>query len=1036
MKFRSLATFSFVYWFAASLPLYAKVDFNREIRPLMADTCFGCHGFDANTRKGKLRLDDRESALKVGRSGKPAIVPGKPEQSEIIKRIFATDEGEIMPPPEAHKTFTPAQKELFRQWVKEGADYPKHWAFTPPQKPALPKVNNTRWSQNAIDTFILQRLEKEGLAPSPQTSKETLIRRVSLDVTGIPPTLEQVQQFLNDKSLNAYEKVVDRLFASPHYGERMALQWLDYARYADSHGFQSDSSRTMWPWRDWVIQAFNENKPFDQFTVEQIAGDLLPQPTRDQILATAFNRNHRLNGEAGIVAEEWRIENIIDRVDTTGATWLGLTLGCARCHDHKYDPVSQREFYQLFAYYNNVPETGHIIGEENRKGGNTAPYLEVPTPEQETQLAKLQANVKTLEARLIEESKNLPTLVAAWEPTFQGKLKTQVSTWQQLAPSKVHSAGGAKFTKQADGSYLAGGKNPDTDIFTIEAPLPPGQFGGLLLEALPDASLTGGSLGRASNGNFVLSRIIAEIRAKNQDPQGIEFARAEADYSQKDYDVSYAIAVIQKQGKGWAIDGNMPDKRVPRKAMFLPEKPLQVPDAASLVISLRFDAFPQHSIGRFRFSTTTIEPALAKLDGVGAPENIKTILALAPEARNEKQQAELSAFYKSNFPNPIKKVEVELASAKKAVEDHHEQIPAVMVMQESDKPRPAFVLLRGEYDKLGEEVKPALPASFGNLPDGAPNNRLGLARWIVDPKNPLTARVWVNRQWEKYFGTGLVKTSENFGLQGEAPSHPELLDWLATEFVRLKWDMKALQKQIVMSAAYRQSSKVPPNLQQRDPENRLIARGPRFRLPAEVIRDQALSVSGLLAPKIGGPSVRPYMPENVWDETSVYGNLRGYKADKGEGLYRRTLYTIWKRTAAPPTLLLFDAPTRESCRIRRSTTNTPLQALSLLNEVTFVEAARVLAQKALQEGGTAPQERITYAFRRVTGRAPDVKELKVLSQGLQKRLIYFKANPEAAKKLLAVGDAKVDEKLEAAELAAYTLTANVLFNLDEAVTKE
>ncbi|HEY0075815.1 MAG TPA: DUF1553 domain-containing protein, partial [Abditibacteriaceae bacterium] len=380
---------------------------------------------------------------------------------------------------------------------------------------------------------------------------------------------------------------------------------------------------------------------------------------------------------------------------------------------------------------------------------------------------------------------------------------------------------------------------------------------------------------------------------------------------------------------------------------------------ASILIRLRFDAFTQHSIGRFRFSATTVEPALAKLDGVGAPANIKSILALAPEARSEKQQAELTAFFKSNFPNPIKKAEAELASAKKAFEDHREQIPAVMVMQEAEKPRPAFVLLRGEYDKLGEEVKPALPASFGNLPEGAPNNRLGLARWIANAENPLTARVWVNRQWEKFFGTGLVKTSENFGLQGEAPSHPELLDWLATEFVRLKWDMKALQKQIVMSAAYRQGSKVSPILLQRDPENILIARGPRFRLPAEVIRDQALATSGLLAPKIGGPSVRPYMPENVWDETSVYGNLRGYKADKGEGLYRRTLYTIWKRTAAPPTLLLFDAPARESCRIRRSTTNTPLQALSLLNEVTFVEAARVLAQKTLQEGGTSPEQRIT-----------------------------------------------------------------------------
>lgn len=1013
----------------------AKVDFNRDIRPLMSDTCFKCHGFDAKSRKGGLRLDERESALKAGRSGKIAIVPGKPNESEIIKRIFATDENDLMPPPEAHRTFTPEQKELFRRWVAEGAEFKNHWAFVPPERPTTPAVKNNAWPQNPIDSFVLERLEKSGLMPSPPADKVTVLRRVSFDLTGTPPTPEEVATFLADRAPNAYEKVVDRLLASPHYGERMALQWLDYARYADSHGFQTDSSRMMWPWRDWVIKAFNDNKPFDQFTVEQLAGDLLPNPSRAQIVATGFNRNHRINGEGGIIDEEWRIENIIDRVDTTGQTWTGLTLGCARCHDHKYDPISQKDFYQLFAFFNNVTETGVIRGPSNRSGGNPDPNLEVPSPEQEAELAKREATVKTLEARVSEAAKELPPLVAVWEPEFQKKIATESPVWQPLAPTKVVSEGGATLTKQGDGSYLASGVNPALDVYTIEAPLAAGEFGGVLLEAFPDASMPLQSLGRYPNGNFVLSKVEAEIRTPGAGkPTEIKFTKAEASFSQKEYEIGYTIA--PKQGKGWAIAGNLDPNKVPRQAMFLAAAPVAVPADATLVVRLRQEALDRHNIGRFRLSATSLGPAMVKLNGGGVPSNVKTILALAPEARTEKQKTELIAFYRANFDNPVKKAEAELTAAKKSEDEYRDTIPTVMVMREMDKPRPTYVLLRGEYDKNGEQVKAALPAAFGTLPEGAPNNRLGLARWIIDPKNPLTTRVWVNRQWEKFFGTGLVKTSENFGSQGEVPSHPQLLDWLATEFTARKWDMKAMQKLIVMSATYRQSSRVSKLLLERDPENRLLARGPRFRLPGELIRDNALAISGLLEDKIGGPSVRPYMPVGVWDETSVYGDLRGYKADKGEGLYRRSLYTIWKRTAAPPTMLLFDSPTRESCRIRRSRTNTPLQALALLNEVTYVEAARTLAQNMLLQGGTTPEARLTYGFRRATGRAPDAGELKVLSAGLEKRLARFKAEPDSAKKLLAIGESKPNEKLDAAELAAYTMTANVLLNLDEVVTRE
>jgi hypothetical protein len=1025
----------------------AKVDFNRDIRPIMSDTCFHCHGFDASSRKGGLRLDIREEALKAGKSGEVAIVPGKPEQSEIIKRIFTSDEDDVMPPKSAHKDLTPAQKELFRRWVAEGAEYQNHWAFTPPKRPEAPKVADKKTpAQNPIDNFILARLGREKLQLAPEADRITLIRRLSFDLSGIPPTPAEVDAFLADKSPNAYEKLVDRLFASPRYGERMAMQWLDYARYADSHGFQTDSSRQMWPWRDWVINAFNDNKPFDKFTVEQIAGDLLHAPTLPQIVATGFNRNHRINGEGGIIDEEWRIENIIDRVETTGATWMALTLNCTRCHDHKYDPITQKEFYQFFAYFNSVDETGVIRGASNRSGGNPDPFVKVPSPEQTVQLALLEEKARAAQSKVTEAQKELPALVAAWEPGFRTKLEAEANSWIPLEPKEVNSTGGATLTRQSDGSYLASGTNPAKDTYVITAPVAAGQFSGLLLEAFPDASLPGKSLGRNGNGNFVLSKVEAEFTAPDQAaPIKVTFTKAEADYSQKDWGIESvlltpeAAAAAKKaknnRGTGWAVDGMT--KKEPRRAMLLADKPVVVPANATLTIRLKHESLNNHNIGRFRLSLTDQQPALVKLDGSsGVPVAVKKAIAVTADKRTFAQRTEVEKYFRANVDSPVKRADAALAAANKAVKDYSDKLPTVMVMKELAKPREAFVLKRGEYDKKGDQVFPALPSMLPPMPAGAPNNRLGLAKWLVDPSHPLTSRVWVNRQWEKFFGTGIVKTSENFGMQSDPPSHPELLDWLATEFVRLGWDMKALQKLIVMSATYRQSSKVTPTLLERDPENRLLARGPRFRLPAELIRDQALSTSGLLVEKLGGPSVRPYMPEGVWDETSKYGDLRGYKADKGEGLYRRTLYTIWKRTAAPPTMLMFDSPSREVCSVKRARTNTPLQALALLNEVTYVEAARKLAERMLTEGGSTPADRINWAFRRVTSRTPDAGDLKVLTDGLEKRLTRFRADKDSAVKLIAQGESKPDAKLDQTELAAYTLTANVLLNLDEVVTKE
>ncbi|MEQ1861940.1 MAG: DUF1549 and DUF1553 domain-containing protein, partial [Chthoniobacteraceae bacterium] len=893
-----------------------------------------------------------------------------------------------------------------------------------------------------IDAFIRARLAHEKLTPSPEADKTTLIRRASLDLTGIPPTPQEVEAFGADKSPNAYEKVVDRLLASPRYGEAMAQQWLDFARYADSNGFQSDSSRAMWPWREWVINAFNANKPFDQFTIEQLAGDLLPNATREQIAATGFNRNHRLNGEGGRIVEEWFAETVIDRVETTGMTWMALTLGCARCHDHKFDPITQKEFYSLFAFFNSNDESGVLDNfggaGATRTGGNSKPTILLPDAAQEKEIARLTAVVKAAEAKVAEMRKSSPQRLAAWETKSRAQFKNDAAAWKLLEPDEVRSEGGADFTRQEDGSWLAGGLNPPHDTYVIKAPIEAGTFSGLLLEALPDPSLPNQSLGRYANGNFVLTDVDAEISALGQKPLVAAFTRAEADYSQKGYEIGLIVAEKpkrkrgEKNRKGWAVDG--PTKKDARKALFAAAAPLTVPPGAVITITLRHDAIGGHNIGRFRLSTTSLPSALVTFDGAKISAKLRAALMLDAAKRTPQQRAEVEKFFRENGDVELKQAEAAVAVAKNTVTVFENLIPSVMVMKEKPEPKEAFVLNRGEYDKPTDKVARMLPAALPPMPPGAPMNRLGFAQWLVSGEHPLTARVWVNRAWETFFGTGLAKTTENLGSQADWPSHPELLDWLATEFVRLKWDMKAMQKLIVMSATYRQSSRVLPEHFAKDPENRLLARAPRLRLHAETLRDQALAISGLLVEKIGGPSVRPYMPEGVWDETSKYGDLRGYKADAGDALYRRTLYTIWKRTAAPPTMLMFDSPSREICTVKRSRTNTPLQALSLLNEVTYVEAARALAQRMIAEGGTTPQQRIAWAFERATGRTPTNDEIKVLAAGLTSRLAKYNQQPDAAAKLATVGAMKADGN--PTELAAYTLTANVLLNLDEVITRE
>ena len=1056
------------------VPAADRVSFNRDIRPILADACFQCHGADEKQRKAGLRLDVSEIAIKPAESGATAIIPGKPAESELIKRLLSSDDSVRMPPVNSGKKISPAQIELLKRWIADGAEYQGHWAFIPPARPAVPARPMADGRKpmavipNPIDQFILVRLDQAELKPSSNAGKTTLIRRVSFDLTGLPPTPNEVDAFLADSSDNAYEKVVDRLLKSPRYGEQMARPWLDMARYADSNGFQVDSSRFQWPWRDWVINAFNGNMPFDQFTIEQLAGDLLPNPTQSQIVATGFNRNHRLNGEGGLIAEEWRVETVIDRVETTGMTWLGLTFNCCRCHDHKYDPISQRDFYSMFAFFNNVPESGTLQGESK----NTDPTISVPTAEQDAELLRLAAAIVAANARVVAEAKRLPEYIAAWEPGFREKVLKDAGTavWSPLQPTEVNSAGGAKLTKQADGTYLASGKNPPNDIYAITAPLPAGQFSGVLLECLPDDSLPNKSLGRYSNGNFVLSRLEAEVTAPGlAEPLTAKFVRAEATYSQASWEIGLVLDAVASNG--WAVDG--PTRRDPTSAMFIVEAPLTVPANATLTVQLKHEALSQHNIGRFRLSFTSLPPSTVKLDGAKFPESLKAILELAADKRSPDQKAELEKFFKANVDSPLKQAEIAVASAKKLRDDLAAKTPNVMIMKEGP-PREAFILIRGEYDKRGEKVPAALPTALlsGTVlaagqsrtatpaASAVPLTRLDLANWIVSPTNPLTARVWVNRAWERFFGTGLVKTSENLGSQAEYPSHPELLDWLAVEFMT-DWDMKRLQKLIVMSATYRQASRMgtlarpsgeataisndntrpgksahPTNSLDHDPDNRLLSRGSRVRLSAEALRDQALFASGLLVEKLGGPSVRPYMPDGVWDETSRYGDLRGYKHDMNDGLYRRTLYTIWKRTAAPPAMLLFDAPSREICTVKRSRTNTPLQALTLLNEITYVEAARKLAERMLTDGGATPESRLRFAFRWATSRLPTDEELAVLVGGLNDDFARFRQDAGAAKQLIVLGESKAIVSLDLAELAAYTLTANVLLNLDEVVTRE
>jgi mono/diheme cytochrome c family protein len=997
--------------------------FSREILPILSDNCFHCHGPDEKTRHADLQLDTEAGAL---RATDPVIVPGKSAESKLFQRLISTDPDEQMPPPSSNRKLTKEQIDLVRRWIDSGAKWGKHWAFEAPQRPALPELKDKTWPRNPIDAFILARLEKENLKPSPEAPKETLIRRVTLDLTGLPPTQEEVAAFLQDDSPQAYEKVVDRLLHSPRYGERMVWDWLDAARYADTNGYQGDPTRAMWYWRDQVIEALNSNQPFDQFTLEQLAGDLLPNPTQQQLIASGFHRNHMINGEGGRIAEESRVDYVQDRVETTGTVWMGLTLNCCRCHDHKYDPLKQKEYYQLAAYFNSIDETG-----ANDAGGLANPILSFATPEQQSELDRLRKIEKELRAARDAYEKKLPDLQKEWEQTLLSGDQPAAPNWQPLVAKKLHAENGATLTKQDDHSILAAGDNPNT--CTYELQFSAGELStitALKLEALPHDSFINQGPGRADNGNFVLSEITLR-----QEQKLIKLDAPMADFEQQGWP---ARGVVDGNPRtGWAV---MPAFGKPHALTIPLQLPMQVTKEQTLTIELSFQFGRQHTLGRFRISATDSPLQLVR----AIPDDVLAAVKVEPAQRSSEQKKRLSDYFRASHA-PWQAVDKPAEEARQKRDRFEKSLPRTMIMRERSQPRETFILTRGAYDKPGEKVTHGVPAILPPLPPDAPQNRLALARWLVSPEHPLTSRVIVNRYWQTFFGTGLVKTVEDFGVQSERPSHPELLDWLACEFQQPtvpqptvahaeenRWNVKHIHRLIVTSATYRQSSKSTPELNERDPANRLLARAPRMRWPSWMIRDQALAVSGLLVEKLGGPPVKGYQPAGVWEE-ATFGNIR-YTQDTGEALYRRSLYQFWRRIVGPT--VFFDVANRQTCSVKSTRTNTPLHALTTFNDVTYVEAARVWAENLLHSEATTPDARIKLAYQQLLMRSPTENELQIVVKALNQLQDKYAKNAEDAKKLLAIGASKRNDKLDAVEHAAYTALCNLLLNLDEAITKE
>ena len=1120
----------------------AKVDFNREIRPILSANCYKCHGPDDEARKAKLRFDLPAEALKPAKSGATAIVPGSPEKSELIARITAKDEDDRMPPIKSGKQLTQAQIELLRRWIAEGARAATHWAYTRPVRPSPPVIKNKRWPINEIDRFILARLEKEGLKPSAPADSRNIIRRLSLNLTGLPPTSEEVTAFVNDKRPNAYERLVDRLLAKKAFGEHWARMWLDLARYADSAGYADDPLRTIWEYRDYVIKAFNKNKPFDRFTVEQIAGDLLDDADEDDLVATAFHRNTMTNNEGGTNDEEFRNAAVVDRVNTTMAVWMATSIGCAQCHTHKYDPISQREYFRFFAFFNNTKDADLT---------DESPLLEIYSPEQKQTRKKLDAEVQAIESRFKDSSAEAFAAESKWEVGISAGPQ-----WETLTPARLQAKEGGAIAAGVD-STIKIAPQQKYESYTVQVDKLPSKLTALRIAALPSpqsgsaADLNGysiihikgrlllksadASIGRyvrvelpgkdrilslaevqvfsgsnnvalkgsaeqsstafegpgalAIDGNtdgdyekarstshtessenpwwevdlqheFTVQKIVIWNRTDNElqkrlgnfkiqllndkrdvvwqqlvkpapnpsatfgldGTSSLAFSAVFSD-SQLDAELKSVInPEIKSRKGGWEIESG---QKTPHYLTLFPEKPIEISAGARLELTIEQEAQRVRPTAALIKMEATSDPRIS--DFAAIPENILALVTMPESKRNAQEKQELLEFYRRNLAPELAKDRERLTAVKKELGEIKPVTVPIMREMAADHRRKTHMQFRGNYLALGDEVREGVPAAFPSLPSSAPLDRLTLARWLVDEQNPLTARVIVNRFWEQIFGVGIVRTTEDFGSQGDLPTHPELLDWLATEFVSQKWDVKKLLKEIVMSAAYRQSSRVTPDLAERDPENLLLARGPRFRMPAEEVRDQALAVSGLLSEKMYGPPIRPPRPTSGL--TAAFGSSLDWKTSEGEDRYRRAIYIEWRRTSPYPSMATFDAPNREVCTLRRPRSNTPLQALVTLNDPVYVEAAQALARRIVSAAGTAEQK-AAFGFQLCLSRTPRAAELEQIVRLQSEAKAGFEKEP--AKALQMIGGKKQNtDPSQPNELAAWTVVGNVLLNLDE-----
>ena len=1148
---------------AADTPSAGKVDFSRDIKPILSNACYRCHGPDPEERKGGtagLRFDTSEGIL-ADLGGHAAVVPGKPEASALIQRITSTDPDLAMPPRGAGKPLTPHEIELLTKWIQQGAKFSQHWSYIAPQRPPLPTVQSPGWIKNGIDHFILARLEAEGLKPSEEADRYALIRRVALDLTGLPPSLDEVDAFVKDESPAAYETLVDRMLAKPAFGEHWGLLWLDLARYADSAGYADDPARRIWLYRDYVVKSLNDNKPFDQFTIEQIAGDLLPNPTDEQLIATAFHRNTMTNNEGGTNDEEFRNVAVVDRVNTTMAVWMGTTMACAQCHTHKYDPITQEDYFRFFAFFNNT---------EDADRGDESPLLSVYSDEQLRQRASLQSEIANVQQVLKTETPELQASQAKWDSAFP-----RTVNWHALVPQRVNSKANSAVVMATDGSIKVSAGAPN-DTYTIDVHGSGEVVRALRLEALPDATLPGNGPGH-SGGNFVVSGISAlieppagsqtrgryvrvelpgekylslaevqvhsgaenlalkgeasqistaydgeakraidgntnghyyeaastthteqgkdpwwEVDLRSEQPidritvwnrtdgagerlsnfrivilnqqrepvwkqdvapqpnpnsefsidgkRTIEFETAVADYSQPGFAAMSVIRNKEPKSKGWAVGGAVGQAH---GLTLISKHPVQIPHGSVLKLTIEHASqFAHHNLGHFRFSVTAD-------DGVEewarTPAAVLAALTIKPTDRTPAQQSLISQHYLEIAPE-LAVNRQQLAQLQKSLSDLKPETVPVMKELAANR-RVTKLQHRGNFADLGQEVTEGVPVAFGTLPTDERPTRLSLAKWLIDARNPLTARVIANRYWEQLFGIGIVASSEEFGSQGDLPFHPELLDWLACELLgqadaapaaqgiqtQRPWDTKAFLKTLVMSAAYRQSSKTTPELQQKDPENRLIAHGPRFRLSAETLRDQALFVSGLLSSKMAGPPVKP--PQPSLGLSAAFGSSTDWQTSPGEDKYRRGIYTTWRRSNPYPSMATFDAPNREVCTVRRVRTNTPLQALVSLNDPVNVEAAQALARRIISDGGHSVADRAAYGFRRVLVRPPQPAELQRLVTLYESSLKRFTQSTDEATQLATDPLGPAPPEVSIPELAAWSVVGNVLLNLDETVMK-